>query len=180
MSDWNVIVTVTPGPRNERRVLDALHRFGRFRRAGFRDVCIGTVDDVGALLEGVRAAAAEGQPWGRAIARVIPIDVAFTFAPETLTQSLKAAVVPLAARLADGTFCVRVERRGLAGRINSPDVERAVAGHVFDLAQAAGKTLGVSLEDPDFLLVVETIGTDCGVGLVTRELRSRYPFVQAR
>lgn len=64
MSDWNVIVTVTPGPRNERRVLDALHRFGRFRRAGFRDVCIGTVDDVGALLEGVRAAAAEGRPWG--------------------------------------------------------------------------------------------------------------------
>jgi tRNA(Ser,Leu) C12 N-acetylase TAN1 len=180
MNQWNVVVTVTPGPRHEQRVLDALQRFGRFRRTGFKDVCVGNADDVAALLEGVRNAVAAGKPWAHAIGRIIPIEATFPFIPETLTQSLKAAVTPLVPRLADGTFCVRLERRGLAGEVNSPEVERALADHVLDLAQASGKQLGVSLKDPDFLVVIETLGTECGVGLITRELRSHYPFVQAR
>jgi tRNA(Ser,Leu) C12 N-acetylase TAN1 len=180
MNEWNVVVTVTPGPRHEQRVHDAMQRFGRFWRTGFKDLCVGRADDLGALLEGVRNAIAAGKPWAQAVGRVIPIDATFPFVPETLTESLKAAVAPLAARLADGSFCVRLERRGLVGEINSPEVERAVADHVLDLAQASGRKLGVSLKDPDFLLVIETIGTDCGVGLITRELRSRYPFVQVR
>jgi tRNA(Ser,Leu) C12 N-acetylase TAN1 len=180
MSDWNVVVTIMPGPRNEQRVLGGLQRFGKFRRAGFKDVCVGTADDIGALLEGVHDALAAGKAWARAIGRVIPIDATFPFIAETLTESLKSAAAPLAARLVGGTFCVRLERRGLAGEINSPEVERALADHVLGLAQAAGRQLGVSLKDPDFLLVVESIGNDCGVGLITRELRSRYPFIQVR
>ena len=33
---------------------------------------------------------------------------------------------------------------------------------------------------PDYVVVAETMGEQCGVALITRELASRYPFLQAR
>lgn len=180
MKLWNLLVTVRPGPQHVQRVLDALRRHGEFHRTSFRDVCIGRVDDIESLLEAVHDAIAAGKAWTQAIGRVVPVEATFPFTPGTLTESLKAAAAPLAARLADGTFCVRVERRGLAGAVDSAKLERAVAEHFIALAQASGRKLVVSLEDPDFLLAAETIGTECGVGLITRELRRRFPFVQVR
>jgi tRNA(Ser,Leu) C12 N-acetylase TAN1 len=34
--------------------------------------------------------------------------------------------------------------------------------------------------DPDFVIAAETLGTECGVTLIPRALRERYPFVQVR
>jgi tRNA(Ser,Leu) C12 N-acetylase TAN1 len=70
-----------------------------------------------------------------------------------------------------------VKRRGLAGQVHSQQVEQAVAEHIMTMAESAGKRLSVSLSDPDCTIVVETLDTIAGIGLITRAQRERYPFI---
>jgi tRNA(Ser,Leu) C12 N-acetylase TAN1 len=104
----------------------------------------------------------------------------FSFTPDTLAEQLKAATAPFVARLTDGSFCVRLERRGLQGQVPSADVERTVGEHVHGLAERAGLAMRTEFADPDFVIAAETLGTECGVALIPRALRERYPFVQVR
>lgn len=178
--DWNVVVTVRPGFGHQHALLGALARFGQFRGTPFRDVCVGRVDDVEAFLDAIRDAAAADKPWVALLARVVPAQSVFTFAPRTLAAQLAQAVAPLVERMTDGSFCVRLERRGLAGEVASTEVERALADHVHDLAARQGTRLRTDLEDPDFLIAVETLGEQCGLALLPRAMRERWPFVQTR
>jgi tRNA(Ser,Leu) C12 N-acetylase TAN1 len=178
--DWNAIVTVKAGPGYERELLGALARLGRFRPTAFRGVCMGRVDDVEAFLEAIRAAREAGKPWVERLARVVPVERVFGFAPERLAAELREAVVPLVARMSGGSFCVRLERRGLAGRVPSAEIERAIGEHVHELAAAQGKPLRTEFADPDFVIAAETLGAECGIALLPRALRARYPFVQLR
>ncbi|HLB16517.1 MAG TPA: THUMP domain-containing protein [Burkholderiales bacterium] len=178
--DWNVIVTVKTGPGQERDLLGALARFGRFRPTPFRGVCMGRVDDVEAFLAAILKAREAGKPWAERVARVIPVERVFLFAPETLTDQLRQAVAPFVARMSDGSFCVRLERRGLAGRLPSAEIERAVGEHVHELAAGQSKRMTTEFGDPDFVIAAETLGEECGVALLPRALRERYPFVQVR
>jgi tRNA(Ser,Leu) C12 N-acetylase TAN1 len=179
-TDWNILVTAQPGPQHTRPLLAGLRHYGEFHRTEFRDVCIGSVDDVGRFLEGVLAAAEAHAGWTRHLSRVIPVERTFQFTPETLVALLKDAVTPFAERIDAGSLYVRVERRGLMGRVSSTEVERAVADHVFELAGRRGKALRTSFADPDWILVAETIGERCGVAFLPREMRRRYSFVQPR
>ena len=100
-------------------------------------------------------------------------------AKESLEPQLKQAAAALLERVpAGGSFHVRLERRGLAGRVATQEIERAVAEHLFELAAARGIALRTDFQDPDFVVAAETVGEECGVALVTRELRARYPFVR--
>jgi tRNA(Ser,Leu) C12 N-acetylase TAN1 len=178
--DWNVILTVAPGRGNEHGLLGALAHLGRFRPTAYRYVCMGWVQDMAAFLEAIHEARAAGRPWSAYVGRVVPIEHVFSFAPESLAAQMKAAVAAFVPRLSDGSFCVRVERRGLAGRVSSRDVEREVADHVHALAAAQGKAMRTALEDPDFVIAGETLGGECGVALLPRELRQRFSFIQTR
>lgn len=178
--EWNVIVTVRPGAGHEHQLLGALAQFGRFRPTRFPGVCMGRVEDAAALLEALRHAVQSGKHWADRLARVIPVEATFTFTPETLAEQFKQAAAPFVDRMASGSFHVRLERRGLEGKVPSQAIEREVADHLFAIAARQGKALRTDFEDPDYLVVAETLGEECGVGLVTREQRSRYPFVEAR
>jgi tRNA(Ser,Leu) C12 N-acetylase TAN1 len=76
------------------------------------------------------------------------------------------------------SFYVRLERRGLKGRIVSPEVERCLDACLLELAAETGNPARIDFDDPDTVLAVETIGDRCGIGVLTRELRARYPFVR--
>jgi tRNA(Ser,Leu) C12 N-acetylase TAN1 len=178
--DWNAIVTVKAGPGYQRELLGALAGLGRFRPTAFHGVCTGHVDDVAAFLEAIRAARETGKPWADRLARVVPVERVFGFTPETLGDQLREAVAPFVARMSGGSFCVRLERRGLAGRVPSAEIERAAGEHVHELAAAQGKPLKTELADPDFVIAAETLGAVCGIALLPRALRERYPFVQLR
>jgi len=180
VKDWNVIVTAVPGPAHVRDLLAGLRRFGRFGTTSFKDVMIGEVQDPDVLLEALARARKEGVPWAAMLGRVIPVEARFRFTVETLTAQLQDAVAGMLERLSGGSFHVRLERRGHAGEIPTPEVERAVADHIFTLAQARGMPLRTDFTDPDFIVVAETLGDECGVALITREMRSCYPFVHTR
>jgi hypothetical protein len=178
--DWNVIVTARAGPQFEHELLGALAQFGRFRPTHFRYVCAGQVADVGRFLDQVRAAVESGAQWTSRLGRVLPVERMFLFTPADFAAHLNAAVTPLVERMPAGSFCVRLERRGFAHELPTQDLERAVADHVYALAEAQGKALHTTFDDPDSIIAAETLGSECGVALLPRALRERYPFVQTR
>jgi tRNA(Ser,Leu) C12 N-acetylase TAN1 len=104
----------------------------------------------------------------------------FWFTPRDFTERLKEAVTPMVARMTEGSFCVRIERRGFAGELKTQDAERAVGEHVQTLAATQGKRMQTDLDDPDEVIAAETLGQECGVALLPRALREKYPFVQTR
>jgi tRNA(Ser,Leu) C12 N-acetylase TAN1 len=180
MQDWNLIVTVRPGPEHVHRLLTRLGQLGHFARTSFKDVLVGRVDDVQSFLDAVLEAKAADKAWATLIGRIIPAESIFTFTPDTLVARLKDAVAPLVERMSAGTFHFRLERRGMAQRIPSQEIERAVAEHVFALAEACGIALSTRFEDPDYIIAAETIGDQCGVALIPRGQSARYPFVRTR
>jgi len=179
MEHWNVLVTFTPGAGNRQRLVDALAPHGQFRTTPYRGVLIGRIDDAPAFLEGLRAAREAREAWAELLARAIPLERTFGFRPETLSAQLQEAVSQFAETLS-GSFHVRLERRGLAGRVATREIEHAVADRLYELALQRGVTLRTDFTDPDFLVAAETVGNACGVALIRRETRMRYPFVAPR
>jgi tRNA(Ser,Leu) C12 N-acetylase TAN1 len=180
VTDWNVILTVVPGPRHVSEVLGALARFGRFSATSFKDVCVGRVSDVPAMLEAIAHARALEKDWGLAVGHVVPVESTFAFEPDRLADEVKRQAQHCFERLPEGSVCVRVKRRGLAGRVHSQLVEQAVADHIMTMAESACKRLSVSLSDPDCTIVIETLEAVAGIGLITRAQRERYPFMAVR
>lgn len=177
---WNIIVTAQPGLEHQRELLQALDDFGEFQPTEFRDVCLGRVGDVDGFLERVQSAEDEGEAWIKDLGRIIPVEEVFQFAPEDLEEKLKQAVSRFARRMYAGSFHVRLERRGMAGRISTPDIERAVADHLSELLQREDKIMRVDFNDPDYVVAAETVGNQCGVALISRAMRAHWRWVHPR
>jgi tRNA(Ser,Leu) C12 N-acetylase TAN1 len=178
VTPWNVLATSLEGRRDG--LLIALRRLGRFRPGGYRNVVIGTVEDRQALLDAVRSALASDPLLPTALARLIPIEITLRFEAADVVAPVMAAAEPLLDRLAGGSFFVRLERRGLKGRLHSPTVERELGDHVWKALVARGHTPRVDFRDPDAILVVETLGDQAGLSVIDRALRTTYPFVKIR
>ncbi len=176
--DWNVIVTVKAGPGHEKTLLQGLKGLGEFHATDFKYVCCGRVADISQLLEAVHRAHAAGEAWTDCLARLIPLEQTFRFDAGNFVDRLKAAITPYAERMDSGRFFVRVERRGMLGRLDSQAAERAAADHLMDLAAARGAKLVTDFSDPDWIVACETLGAEAGVALLDRPLRQRYPFLQ--
>lgn len=177
MRNWNVIVTVAPGPGRQSRLLGQLRRLGHFERTEFKNVCLGHVENLAQFLETLRAARENDKPWFADVGRAIPVEQTFSFTPETLTEQLKQGIAPFVERMSEGTFHVRLERRGLHGQVMSQEVERQAGEHLKALAEAAGKRLQVSFVNADYVVAAETVGTECGIALFDRAFRESFPFV---
>ena len=178
MGVWNVLATSLEGRRDA--LLISLRRLGQFRPAGYRNVVAGVVEDRETFLGRVRDALAADALLPTALAKIVPVDATLRFEPVDPLATLADAVEPMLDRLAGGTFFVRCERRGLKGRLHSPTLERDLADHIWRALEARGHTPRVAFQDPDAVLVVETLGDQAGIGVITRALRERYPFVKVR
>ena len=178
MAEWNVLATSLEGRRDA--LLLSLRRLGRFRPGGYRNVVIGLVDDPAEFLLRVREALAADGLLPTALAKVVPIEATTQIEAETAVETLAAAAEPFLDRLAGGSFFVRLERRGLKGRLHSPSVERGIGDRVWRALEARGHTPRVDFADPDAVLVIETIGDRAGLAVVTRALRQEHPFVKIR
>jgi tRNA(Ser,Leu) C12 N-acetylase TAN1 len=178
MHEWNLIVTLIPGPLHERQLMGALSNLGRFWFTPFKDVLVGKVEDRVVFLETLRTAQQTGARWMLNLARVIPVDRRFHFTPQTLSQQLKEAAASLLRPIPGRSFHVRLERRGLAGCVPTQQIEREVADYVFELAAAQGIELHGDFHDPDFVVAAETLEEEGGLGLIRRDIRTRYPFVR--
>jgi len=175
---WNVLATSHEGRRDA--LLTALRRLGTFRPGGYRNIVVGEVENPRELLDRVREALPTDALLGTALARLLPVDVRVRFDPESPAETLAAAAEPLLDRLAGGSFFVRLERRGLKGRVHSPSVERDIGDRVWRALEGRGHTPRVEFRDPDAVLVIETLGDQAGLVVVDRAARRDYPFVKVR
>jgi len=178
MDYWNVVVMVQWGW--DRAVFRELRHMGEFRHTPFQGVFTGRVDDTAWFLDQIHQASEAGVRWTQGVARVIPVEHTFEFTPEGFEERLREAITPCVERMSEGTFYVRLERRGYKGKIISPEVERAMDAHIIVLGERQGKHFRVSFEDPDYIIAVETVTNICGVALFDREIRKRYPLIKIR
>jgi len=177
MWPFNVVVTKASEGRY-RHLLAELSPLGEFRATGFLGVILGEVADRQAFLERLRADRTERLIAFQDLGRVVPVDRVFTFHPEEFLAKAREALRPYLPALAGKRFYVRLERRGLKGRIVSPEAERSLDAFIKEELGRHGEPAEVDFEHPDAVVVVETIGDRCGVGLLTREMLERYDFVR--
>lgn len=159
----------------ENRVLEEIENLGSFKSTGFKGVLIGEIADLEAFLNSL-----EGKPFIQ-VSRVVPYEDSFYFKPEKLSEILRDRVEKYTDRFETGkTFCVRMVRRGLKGKISSRDIEREIGGYIQTFLEEKGKEPKVNLEDPDKVIIIETLGNLCLIGLISKELRQKHPLVKSK
>jgi tRNA(Ser,Leu) C12 N-acetylase TAN1 len=178
MEPWNAIVTA----RGDQ--LPAAHRalraLGRVGRTGFYNVLAMTVDEPAGLLDRVERLIAEQPGLVESVAHVFAAERCFDFS-NTADFASKARDAALAwvPQLAGKTFHVRVHRRGRKGTLATPQEERALADALLAAIQETGQPARVAFEDPDAIVLVETIGGRAGLALLTRDDYRRHPLLAA-
>jgi len=174
---FNTVVTMASEGRF-RHLLEELEPYGEFRRTEFLGVILGQVENVRAFLEAVREKRSRQLIAFQDLGRVIPLETVFTFHADDFVDRVCEEIRPYIEKLADKPFYVRLERRGFKGRIFSPEAERAIDAFIEEELERGGKSARIDFEQPDAVVVVETVGDRCGVGLLSRELMERYEFVR--
>jgi tRNA(Ser,Leu) C12 N-acetylase TAN1 len=178
MKDWNVVVTAHMN--QERQLLRELEGLGEFQPSDFREVIIGRVPDTQEFLETLKRFWDEKPFIPQLLSTVVPVRLTFPFTLENLVDRLKEEVVILAPEIGDGAFYVRMKRRGHKGELSSLEVEQALDQFLKEELAARGQKGHVDFTNPDVIVVVETIHNRGGLGLVTRQMKERYPFIKVK
>jgi tRNA(Ser,Leu) C12 N-acetylase TAN1 len=174
---WNVVVTARQGFGAQRALRAALSPLVQLGRSGFRNVSVGHVDDPDAFLAAVAQLRLARPALDRWLGKIIAVERTFAVDPATFQARLQEEVGPFVDRLVGRSFHVRVERRGHKGVIDTHVCEQALGAFLWAALEARGARPVVEFHDPDVVVVVELVGDTAGLALVTRELRTRLPFV---
>ena len=174
--NWNIVVTSRQG--GQRAVRRALHPLVRLRRAGFRNVLVGRVEDVEATLSGIAELLERRRSLEGSLGKVLPVERTFALDVTRFHEQLVGEAPGLVDRLIGHTFHVRVERRGHKGVINTHAAELALGEALYGALEARAAQPKVTFSDPDVVVAVELIGDVVGLALLTRDRRQRFPFVR--
>jgi len=178
MKEWNVVLT--SHANQERRLLSELVGLGEFHSTGFREVIIGLVPDTQEFLETLRQRWLDQLFLPEILSTVVPVGAVFPFTLDTLLGRLEDQVKPYAPEIGEQPFYVRLKRRGHKGELATQEVEQALDRFLKEEIAALGLTPTIDFHDPGVIVVVETIHNQCGVGLITREVKARYPFIKVK
>jgi tRNA(Ser,Leu) C12 N-acetylase TAN1 len=176
--DWNVIVTLSePTFRIARNLLAG---WGGLRRTEYHNVGVMAVMNTAVFLQEFAAAVDEEPGILNAMSHVVPFEHVFAF-KDAAEFEAKAREIALsyAPRLGGKSFHVRPRRRGLKGAISTPGEERFLDDVLLGALATAGNPGRIRFDDPDYVLLIETVGGDGGMALWTGEDLKRYPFLGA-
>lgn len=171
---------VTAPERQERTLKRLLVPFGIFGEAGFRGTLIGLVSDVRAFLENLKELSQADPQSLQALGQLVPIDRTFLFDAASFLDRAKEAIRPYLETIGDEKIYVRVKRRGYKGRISSLESEKELDEWLLAELKSAGKQARIDFETPDKIIVIEMVQNQCGVGLVTREMKERFCFIKVK
>ena len=177
MWEFNLVVTMASGGRFH-HLMEELELYGEFRKTQFLGVVLGRVEDPWSFLETVREHRERQLSAFQDLGRVVPIERHFIFRAEEFVAKACEAIRPWVGQLAGRRFYVRLERRGLKGRIISPEAERAIDVFIKEELGQRGQQAAIDFSDPDVVVTIETIGDRAGLALLTRALRERFDFVR--
>lgn len=178
MKDWNVVLTSQMG--QERRLLQEMADYGEFHHSGFRAVIIGKVPDITEFLETLKRTW-ETQPFlPEILSSAVPAQVVFPFSLENLMDRLKQEALAFLPEIDEKPFYVRVKRRGHKGEISSQEVEQALDPFLLDQLAAQDRQGRIDFDQPELILFVELLHNQCGLSLITRDMKERYPFIKVK
>jgi tRNA(Ser,Leu) C12 N-acetylase TAN1 len=173
---WNVLATAKD--HEQKHLARRLKRLGDFRWSPYLGVLIGRVEDHQAFFDQLRRNEEIEPGFLLPLARVVPLDKTLTIDAASLLPTLKAEVLGYADRIGSGSFYVRVERRGHKGEIHSQQIEQELDHALIELLTQRGCTPRVDFQNPDVTIAIEIVGDECGIGMITKLLRERYPFIK--
>lgn len=175
-ADWNVIVTLAePTFREARRLMS---NWGKLRTTGYHNVLVMTVADPSDFVREFAAMVKESPGLLNDVSHVIPFEACFDFADlESFEAGARAIALGWLPRLANKAFHVRLHRRGLRDTISTPAEERFLDDVLLQALEAAGTPGRMAFDDPDAVLLIETVGGRAGLALWTREEIRRYRFL---
>lgn len=177
MQDWNVVITVHQYRIDKAR--DLFGEYGRAMRTDYFNVLTLKVEDVEEFLERVRQQFVDERHMDAYVARIMPVYKLFQFqSPQEFVEKAREVITPWIPNFTGKTFHVRMHRRGFKGRISSQEEEQTLDKSILDGLAGEDQSARVTFDDPELILVVETIGQQGGAFLWTREERERYPFLK--
>lgn len=177
MHDWNVVVTVYEDGYKQARNL--LQPFGAVSRTEFYNVLVMKVDDVDRFVERLRELIERDAQIVNAASHIMPVRQTFMFQdPEQFEAKAREAAEGWLSDLAGKAFHVRMHRRGFKGRLSSQSEERFLDDFLLQALEKAGTPGRITFEDPDAILVVETVGQSAGMSLWSRADLERYVFLR--
>jgi tRNA(Ser,Leu) C12 N-acetylase TAN1 len=178
--DWNVVVTAYDwrGLRSARRLLS---RYGEVARTEFHNVLVLRVADVAAFLGAISAAAEHDASMRNDNSRVMPAQATFAFAT-TVEFEEKARTIARqwADRMAGRSFHVRLHRRrgDSPAKLSAQAEERSLDDAILERLRELGRPGRLDLEDPDYVIDIETVGERAGMSLWSRDDLERFPFLR--
>jgi tRNA(Ser,Leu) C12 N-acetylase TAN1 len=177
MSNWNVAINLYE--HTFKRAFKLLQGLGAVSPTEFFNVLVMEVSDIHRFLETLKAWIVDDPSLLKVLARVVPVTSTFTFqSPAEFETKAKEAVLQWLPQLASKKFYVRMHRRGFKGRLSSLDEEHFLDGILLEALEKNGTPGRISFEDPDEVVVVETVGQQAGLACWTREEMQRYPFLR--
>jgi tRNA(Ser,Leu) C12 N-acetylase TAN1 len=173
---WNVLVTFAePTYRPARNLLS---RWGRLQRTEYHNVAIMAVADPAAFLRDFSDAVEQSPGILNAVSHVVPFEHMIDFKdPAEFEAKAREVALSYVPQLLGKSFHVRFHRRGLKGVLSTPTEERFLDDALLEALTAAGSPGRIGFEDPDCVLLIETVGERGGLALWTREDLKRYPFL---
>ncbi len=177
MRDWNVVISVRE--RGFRPAFELLEELGPVAKTDFYNILVMKVDDIGNFLETLREWVREDSHILGLISRVMPVTQTFNFqSAEEFKEKATEAASKWVSMLADRSFHVRMHRRGFKGKMASNEEERFLDDFFLNALKKEGMKGDISFQNPDVIVVVETVGSRAGMSIWTREDLERYPFLR--
>jgi tRNA(Ser,Leu) C12 N-acetylase TAN1 len=178
MKEWNVLVATHWG--QEKKSLRFLSQHGEFKSSGFKDVLLGHVENMNLFLDKLELMRQENPGQMNSLSQIVPLERTFYFKLPDFMDKLKETVSPYMEKVEDKKFYLRVKRRGHKGEISSQEIEKEIAGVIIENIEKAGKQTHVRFNDPDVIIVVETIANWAGITLITREMKEKYALLKVK
>ncbi len=177
MSHWNVVVNLYE--HSFRRAFKLLQGLGAVYTTEFLNVLVMEVRNIPRFLETLNAWVSDDPSLLQLIARVVPVTCTFSFqSPEEFESKAREAVLYWLPQLAGKKFHVRMHRRGFKGRISSLEEEHFLDRVLLEELGKIGNPGQINFDDPDAIIVVETVGQQAGLSCWTREELQRYPLLK--
>lgn len=155
-----------------------LRRFGPVKTTDYFNVLVMKVADIDAFTRAIAVLFEETPGHLNAISRVVPAHAAFDYqSPAEFLEKGEETILGWSDRLADGSFYVRLHRRGFKGRIVSPEAERALDEALLDRLKERGHPGRIDFESPDFVIDIEMVGNRAGFSIWTSEELVRFSFL---
>ena len=177
MFNWNVVVNLHE--HGFRRAFKLLQGLGAVYTTDFLNVLVMKVSNIPHFLETLNDWVSSDSSLLKLLSRIVPVTATFSFqSPEEFETKAQKAVLDFLPLLEGKSFHIRMHRRGFKGQIRSLDEERFLDKILLEELVKLGQPGQITFEDPDAIIVVETVGQQAGLSCWNREDLQRYPLLR--